>query len=76
MPFSTERYPLTVEQRKQLGQDLAHIREEVQAITAMMCACYGSESPRAIRASEVAGAMQRLEWELERSEEIGQVTAA
>lgn len=69
MPLPLERHPLTVEQRKQLDQDLACVEERLEAIAVLMCACHGDDSPLAIRAGEVAAALQRLKWELERTEQ-------
>jgi hypothetical protein len=69
MPLPLERHPLRVEQRKQLDQDLACVEERLEAIAVLMCACHGDDSPLAIRAGEVAAALQRLKWELERTEQ-------
>jgi len=66
MTTSIHHYPLTVEQRTQLDQDLRLILERVQAVGVLMHACYGDASQAAIRADEVDAALQRLKWELER----------
>ena len=66
-PMTTSiRYPLTIEHRTQLERDLNAVQELLQNISVLMHACYGDESQPAIRADEVAGALQRLKWELER----------
>ena len=75
MPLPIERHPLTVAQRKQLDQDLACFEERLEATAVLMCACYDDDSPPAIRAGEVAAALQRLKWELERTEEKKQAAA-
>ena len=66
MTTSGHHYPITVEQQKQLEQDLKLIQERVQAIDVLMHACYGDASQAAVRADEVDAALQRLKWELER----------
>ena len=63
---SGRHYPITVEQQKQLEQDLKVIQERVQAIDVLMHACYGDASQAAVRADELDAALQRLKWELER----------
>ena len=69
MPTSAKRYPLTIEQRAQLREDVALIEERVQGIIVLMRACHGEQSQAAIRAEETAGALQRFKWELERMQE-------
>jgi hypothetical protein len=67
MATSDDRNPLTSEQKMQLRHDLTLIEEKLQDISVLMHACYGDESPAAIRADETAAALQRLKWELERT---------
>ena len=67
MPTSVDRHPLTREQQTLLRHDLTLIEEKLQDISILMHACYGDESPAAIRADETAAALQRLKWELERT---------
>jgi hypothetical protein len=67
MTRSDDRTPLTNEQKIQLRHDLTLIEEKLQDISVLMHACYGDESPLAIRADETAAALQRLKWELERT---------
>ena len=73
MPLPMERYPLTAEQRRQLEQDLACIEERLEGIAVLMSACYGDYSPPATRAAEVSAALQRLKWELKRTEQKEQI---
>jgi hypothetical protein len=69
MPLPKERYPLTIDQKKQLDADLAFLEERIGAIAALMCASYGNESPQATRAGELADALQRLKREIARTEQ-------
>jgi hypothetical protein len=75
MPLPIERYPLTAEQRKQFDQDLAWVEDRLEGIAVLMSACYGDYSPPATRAGEVSAALQRLKWELKRTEQENQVAA-
>ena len=68
MATSVHHHAPTVEQRRQLDQDITDIEDRLQSITTLVRACYGPDSQPAIRADEVAGAVQRLKWELERRE--------
>jgi hypothetical protein len=61
------RRPPTVEQLSNLAElmeKLLRITEELRGETLTM---YGADDPRSIRADEVYGAVQRLEWSLQRS---------
>lgn len=69
MSTSTERHPLTSEQKTQLRHDLTLIEEKLQDISILMRVCYGDDSAAAIRADETAAALQRLKWELERMQQ-------
>jgi len=64
--MATSVNPLTIEQRYSLDQDIAAINERIQSIAVLMKACYGEDSQPAIRADQVAGALQRFKWALER----------
>ena len=75
MTTSIRHYPLTIEQRTQLERDLNAVQERLQNIAVLMHACYGDESQPAIRADEVGGALQRLQWELERIQRKAQAAA-
>jgi hypothetical protein len=66
MSTSTNRYPLTSEQKTLLRHDLTLIEEKLQDICFLMHACHGDDSQPAIRADETAAALQRLKWALER----------
>ena len=63
----SDRYALTIAQLRQAREDLATIHELAEEISKLMTAGYGSSDPRAIRAGELNAAIQRLQWELERS---------
>src|ERR1039457_6817814 len=62
-----DRYPLTVAQLRKTKEDLATMQERAEEISRLMTAGYGSSDPKAIRAGELNSAIQRLQWELERS---------
>jgi hypothetical protein len=68
MTFSLH-HPLTPEQRTQLQEDFALLEDRLQNMAVVMHACYGDESQIAIRADEVDGALQRLRWELDRTQQ-------
>jgi Trm5-related predicted tRNA methylase len=67
MPTSRDLHPLTDEQAVRLRHDLTLVEERIQDIAILMRICYGEDSPLAIRADETAAALQRLKWELERT---------
>ena len=69
MATSLKHYPATIEQRRRLDQDLSIIDEKARAILVLMRAWYSEDSQPAIRADQVAGAVQRLRWALERVEQ-------
>jgi len=50
--------------------------ERAEEISHLMAAGYGLSDPRAIRAGEVHSAIQRLQWELERSAGVADATTA
>ena len=62
-----DRYPLTVSQLRQAKEELAAMQQRAEEISQLMTAGYGDSDPRAIRAGEVNAAIQRLQWELDRS---------
>ena len=76
MATSVTLHPPTIEERKRLDEDLGLIEEKLQGIIVLMRNCYGKNSNAAIRADEIAGAIQRLEWELERVQEKVQTAGA
>ena len=59
-------YPLTVEQLSQIEQDLAEMRVRAEEIFHLMNAGCGESDPRTSRAEELTGAIQRLQWAMER----------
>jgi hypothetical protein len=62
-----DRYPLTIAQLRQAREELAAMKDRAEEIAQLMVAGYGAADPKAIRAGEVNAAIQRLQWELERS---------
>src|SRR5262249_21131413 len=65
---SGSRYPLTDEQRSAVSHDISMLKETLQEITALMKAGFGESHQVAIRAEECSAAVQRFEWELDRTE--------
>ena len=51
----------------QLRLDLTLVEERLQDIAILMRVCYGEDSQAVIRVDETAAALQRLNWELERT---------
>ena len=43
------------------------MKQRAEEISRLMAAGYGASDPKAIRAGELNSAIQRLQWELERS---------
>ena len=62
-----EHFPPTVQQISQVWLDIDDMKERVAGIVMLAQACYGEEGEPTIRAGEVAAAVQRLEWALERA---------
>ena len=62
-----DRYPLTIAQLRQAKEDLAEMQERAEEIARVMAAGYGASDPKSVRAGELSSAIQRLQWELERS---------
>lgn len=62
-----DRYPLTIAQLRQAKDDLAAMQEQAEEISRLLSAGYGASDSKAIRAGELNAAIQRLQWELERS---------
>jgi hypothetical protein len=60
------KYPLTTEQYRQIELDLAEMRVRADEIFHLMSAGCGESDPRTSRAEEVAAAIQRLQWAMER----------
>ena len=60
------KYPLTAEQFRQIERDLAEMRVRAEEIFHLMSAGCGESDPRTSRAEEVTGAIQRLQWAIER----------
>jgi hypothetical protein len=62
-----DRYPLTIAQLRQAKEDLAAMKDRAEEMSRLMLAGYGISDPRTIRAGELNAAIQRLQWELDRS---------
>ena len=62
-----DRYPLTISQLRQAKEELAVMKQRAEEISQLMAAGYGDADPRTIRAGELNAAVQRLQWELDRS---------
>jgi hypothetical protein len=71
-----DRYPLTISQLRQAREELAAMKQRAEEISQLMNAGYGDADQRAIRAGELNAAIQRLQWELERSENSADSTTA
>lgn len=65
------KYPLTAEQFHQIEQDLAEMRARAEEIFHLLSAGCGVSDPRTSRAEEVTGAVQRLQWAMERMADDG-----
>jgi hypothetical protein len=63
-----ERYPMTIQQRQVLQQDIAELREKLAEVVSLVRVCFGENKEAFVRAEETAAALQRLEWVLEREE--------
>jgi phage FluMu protein gp41 len=64
--MSDLHHPLSIQQIRQVNQDVAELTDRAQEITKILLAAYGAEDPRAVRAQEVSDAVQRLQWAMER----------
>ena len=64
----TENFPLTIDQLRRVQSDVANMIERAAEISRLMTAAYGDTDPKAIRAQEVSGALQRLQWAMDRSD--------
>jgi hypothetical protein len=62
-----DRYPPTIDQLRQVKNDLDGMRARAEEISQLMQAGYGDADRKSIRAEEVNAAIQRLQWELERN---------
>jgi len=71
-----DRYPLTISQLRQAREELAAMKQRAEEISQLMAAGYGDTDPRTIRAGELNAAVQRLQWELDRSGNSADSTTA
>jgi hypothetical protein len=68
MSFMAKRLPLTIGQLRRIQSDVAKMTELAAEISRLMTAAYGDTDPKAMRAQEVSGALQRLQWAIDRSD--------
>ena len=61
-----ERYPLTIEQLRQVISDIEAMSAQAEEIARLMCAGYGESDQRTIRAQETHASLQRLQIEMTR----------
>ena len=66
-----DRYPLTIDQLRQVEKDLAEMKTRAEEISQLMEAVYGNADPKTMRAQDVSAVIQRLQWELERDDATG-----
>ena len=67
--MSCPQESLSVRQLRQIAHDLDEIKRQVGEIANLMAAGLGEGDARTFRAREVVGALQRLEWAINRSKE-------
>lgn len=64
------RRPPTVEQLSNLAELMEKLLRITEEVGGEILTMYGADDPRSIRAGEVSGAVQRLEWSLQRSHSL------
>ena len=62
----SDRYPLTVEQLRQANHEISAMSVQAEEIAQLMCASYGENDRRTIRAQEAHAAILRLQTEMKR----------
>ncbi len=62
-----QRHPLTPEQREETRSEIAEIKARLAEMATLMRACFGDADQVTVRAEEVCAAVERFEWELERT---------
>jgi hypothetical protein len=62
-----DRFPLTDQQRATASRDISKLKGTLQELATLMKASFGQNSQVAVRAEECYAALQRFEWELERT---------
>jgi hypothetical protein len=70
------QHPLTVDQLHQIKRDLADMQIRAEEIFHIMAASSGELDARTVRAEELTGAIQRLQWAMERSSQSKVAAAA
>ena len=66
-----DRYPLTVEQLRQANHEISAMSVQAEEIAQLMCASYGENDRRTIRAQEAHAAILRLQTEMQREHANG-----
>jgi hypothetical protein len=61
-----QRHPVTAEQQELLKLDLGELKAKLANVVDSIRMCHGEESALYARAQEVGGALQRLEWVMDR----------
>jgi hypothetical protein len=64
-----EQHSLTIQQSQQVARDLSEMQVLAVGTAQLLAATFGLFDNRTIRAGEVAAAVQRLTWALERADE-------
>jgi hypothetical protein len=60
------RDPATIEQQELLKLDLAELKAKLDNLVDSIRSCHGQQSAAYMRAQEIVGAVQRLEWAIDR----------
>jgi len=60
------RHPVTVQQQELLKLDLADLKAKLDNVVDSIRTCHGEQSAVYVRAQEIVGALQRLEWAIDR----------
>jgi len=64
--MTATHFPLTIDQVRQANADISEIAQRAEDLAQLLSAGYGECDPRAGRAQEAYGAVQRLQWEMDR----------
>ncbi len=64
-----QRHALTPEQREETYSEIAQIKARLGEMAMLMRACFGDAAQVTIRAEEASAAVQRFEWELQRTQQ-------
>ena len=64
------QYRLSGEQLRQIELDLTEMCVRADEMFRLLTAGFGDADPRAIRAEELMAAIQRLQWAMERTDDV------